>query len=78
MAERENFLACMNKEYKMQLSSKLILAATIALASSAAFAASNGDPDNDWLMKKAVPSGTTSGTTSSQAAPSAPAPQQKS
>jgi len=50
----------------MQLSPKLVLAIAVALAAPGAFAASNGDPDNDWLMKKPVPSG----TTGSQARPS--------
>ncbi|HEX4326769.1 MAG TPA: hypothetical protein VH105_08110 [Burkholderiales bacterium] len=52
----------------MQLSPKLVLALAVALAAPGAFAATNGDSDNDWLMKKAVPSGT-AGTTSSQAQP---------
>jgi hypothetical protein len=57
----------------MQLSPKLVFVIAATLAAPAAFAASNGDSDNDWLMKKAVPSGTT-GTTSSQARPGPAAP----
>lgn len=44
----------------MKLSPKLLVAAAIALSSTAAFAVSNGDSDNDWLMKKPVPSGSSS------------------
>lgn len=57
MTSRENFLATIFKECDMQLSPKLILAIAVALAAPSAFAAVNGDSDNDWLMKQSVGSG---------------------
>ncbi|MDB5803270.1 MAG: hypothetical protein JWN73_592 [Betaproteobacteria bacterium] len=57
----------------MQTTTKLIFALAAALAAPGAFAAADGIPDNDWLMKKPVPSAMT-GAPFQPAAASAPAP----
>jgi hypothetical protein len=43
----------------MKTTTKLILALAAALSAQGAFAMADGQPDNDWLMKKPVPSAST-------------------